>query len=107
MTRDLDLVLIPWTEDADDIDRLVDDIRLFVEGMYVTNLRKKADRKRGVEGFTGLAHYAVTEKPHGRRAIAIYIGASGYYLDISIMPIQPKLLDTAPPKDGSAKEGGR
>jgi hypothetical protein len=86
MTRDLDLVLIPWTEDAEPIDKLVDDIRLFVEGTYVSNARKKADKKRGVSGFTGLEYYAVTNKPHGRKSITINIGFSDYYLDISIMP---------------------
>ena len=86
MIRDLDLVLIQWTDDAEDINILIDDIRKFVEGMYVTKLRERQDKKRGVSSLTGLAHYFVEDKPHGRKGISIYIGASGYYLDISIMP---------------------
>ena len=86
MQRDLDLVLIPWVKDADHIDVVIDDIRKFVEGSYQLNLKKKANAKRGYETKQGLEHYAVEEKPHGRKAISIYIGASGLYLDISIMP---------------------
>ncbi len=86
LTRDLDLILIPWTADAEHEDRVIDAVRLFVEGQYITNLRKKNNKKYGSSQKDGLAHYAVEQKPHGRRAISIYIGASGYYLDISIMP---------------------
>jgi len=86
LTRDLDIVIIPWTEDAEHEDKVVDAIRLFVEGAYITRLRKKQNERSGVKTRTGLDHYSVTEKPHGRRAISIYLGPSGYYLDISIMP---------------------
>lgn len=45
----------------------------------------------GASSKDGIAHFAVEEKPHGRRAISLYIGVSGYYLDISIMPRYAKL----------------
>jgi hypothetical protein len=86
MVRDLDLVLIPWVEDADHIDKVIDDIRTFVEGKYNVNARKRAEKKRGVNGFKGLAQYSVEEKPHGRKAITIWVGYGKYHLDISIMP---------------------
>lgn len=91
--RDLDLVLIPWTEDADSVDHVVEDIRLFVEGTYTDKARKRAEKKRlgdATRPKYGLAHFYATEKPHGRKVISIYIGYSAYYLDISIMPTQPK-----------------
>lgn len=86
MVRDLDLVLIPWTEDAEQEDKVIDAIRLFIDGTYVTNARNKNNAKMGASTKNGLAHFHVTDKPHGRRAINIYIGTTGYYLDISIMP---------------------
>lgn len=86
MIRDLDLVLIPWTEDAEDENKVVDAIRLFVDGQHVTDTRKKHLKKMGSSQKDGLSHFAITEKPHGRRAISINIGVSNYYLDISIMP---------------------
>ena len=86
MARDLDLVLIPWTDDAEHEDKVIDAVRIFVEGKYVVNSRKRNEKKMGSSSKDGLAHFYVEEKPHGRRAISIYIGVSGYYLDISIMP---------------------
>jgi dissimilatory sulfite reductase (desulfoviridin) alpha/beta subunit len=89
--RDIDLVLIPWVDDADHEDTVVEDIRLFIEGSYNDRARKRAEKKRLGDAFKprhGLAHFAVETKPHGRRAISIYIGYSAFYLDISIMPRQ-------------------
>lgn len=86
MIRDLDLVLIPWTEDADHEDKVIDAIRIFVDGQHVTKVRKKNLEEMNSSQKDGLEHFAITQKPHGRRAISIHIGVSNYYLDISIMP---------------------
>ena len=86
MTRDLDLILIPWVDDADDVDLVIDDFRKFVEGQMTVKARERAEKKRGATPRTGLDHYVVEEKPHGRKAITIRIGFSNYELDISIMP---------------------
>jgi len=89
LARDLDIVLIPWTEDAEHEDKVIDAIRLFVEGKYISASRKRTDSKMGTVSKDGIEHYAIEEKPHGRRSISIYIGVSGYYLDISIIPRKP------------------
>lgn len=86
MLRDLDLILIPWTDDAEHEDKVIDAIREFVEGKYTIAAKKRTEKKYGSMTKDGIDHYAVEQKPHGRRAISIYIGVSGYYLDISIMP---------------------
>jgi len=71
MARDLDLVAIPWVEDADDPDRLID---AFVR--YVAN---KSD--------VHISQPRSVSKPHGRMSYVIPIGFGGnYYLDISVMP---------------------
>lgn len=75
MARDLDIVLIPWTEDAEPEEIVLNAFEKFVKG---TSYYKQS-KKHG-----GKLH--ATEKPHGRIAYSIYIGTGGQYLDISIMP---------------------
>lgn len=70
MARDLDLVAIPWTEDADAPEKLIAAFVRFVAG--------KASVK-----VAASKPYA---KPHGRVAYTLPIGFDGHYLDISIMP---------------------
>lgn len=86
MARDLDLILIPWVEDADSLDVVIDDIRVFVEGKANVRARERMNKKRGAKTFTGLGYYSVEKKPHGRIAITVRIGWSNYELDISIIP---------------------
>ena len=86
MMRDMDVVLIPWTDDAEHEDKVVDAIRLFVEGKYIVSKRKRNENKMKSLSKDGMAHFQITEKPHGRRAITLFIGVSSYYLDISIIP---------------------
>lgn len=72
MARDLDLVAIPWVEDADDPELLLEDFR-----RYIAPQGSKVDLKL----------LPPSKKPHGRLAYTIPIGfANTYYLDISIMP---------------------
>ena len=76
MASDLDIVLVPWVEDAAPANDVVEAIRLFVGG------RK---RKCDVQPF---------EKPLGRLSWTFYFtenGVNGYgttepYLDISVTP---------------------
>lgn len=75
MSRDLDIVAIPWTDDADSPEKL---LRAFCK--FVVS---KADVKLN-------PHRPPTQKPHGRLAYVIPIGHDGHYLDISIMPRKEK-----------------
>lgn len=70
MGRDLDIVAIPWTDDADSPDVLLTAVCKFIVG------QAKVDIKPGPP----------TQKAHGRLAYAIPIGFYGQYLDISILP---------------------
>ena len=72
MTRDLDLIAIPWTEDAEPPEKLLKAFVNFVKS------KSKVDVKLYMPG--------VTKKPHGRIAYSIPIGHDGHYLDVSIMP---------------------
>jgi hypothetical protein len=71
MARDLDIVAIPWTEDASDPDKLIAAIKRFIVDKANVKLKGKE---------------VPTQKPHGRQAYAIPIGYEGHYLDLSIMP---------------------
>jgi hypothetical protein len=76
MATDLDIVLVPWTDEAGDAADVVEAIRLLVGGK-----KKKHD-------------VLPQEKPHGRLAWSYYLteegansyGAVGPYLDISVTP---------------------
>jgi hypothetical protein len=72
MSRDLDVIAVPWTDDADKPEKLVKAFRRFII--------EKAK-----------VHYGVPQpiqKPHGRNAYVFHIGHEGHYLDVSIMPLK-------------------
>lgn len=70
MGRDLDLIAIPWTEDAESEEKLVNAFERWMGKNKGVNV--KATHR--------------TEKPHGRVAYTLPFGHTTYYLDISIMP---------------------
>ena len=75
VARDIDLVAVPWTDDAASAEDLVsavhDAVRSKLDGAgYIP-----PDDTRGAK------------KPHGRRAWTIILG-SGVYIDLSVMPRQ-------------------
>lgn len=75
MQRDLDLVLLPWTDDAEPETKVLEAVEKFIKGGPYY--------KKSTKNSIGLH---ATEKPHGRKAYIIYIGHSNYYLDISVFP---------------------
>lgn len=74
LSRDIDLVAVPWVESADTAEVLV------------------ARLCGVVSGVTGraLASKMWADKPHGRRAVIIIHGGHECEIDLSIMPILPK-----------------
>lgn len=81
MARDLDIVAIPWTEDAVSAERLIMHLVAAVDG----RLRNGATRKE--DGTWEPAHASSpTVKPHGRLAWTVHVGHDGLYVDVSVMP---------------------
>ena len=76
MTRDLDLIAVPWTEDADPPEKLLKAIRLFITKGASDKILYKMPLPQA--------------RPHGRMGYAFPIGHDGHYLDISIMPRRTK-----------------
>jgi hypothetical protein len=71
MARDLNLIAIPWTDDAEAPEKLLAAFCEFVIKKASVRLDPDRPGKR---------------MPHGRVAYVIPIGYDGHYIDISIMP---------------------
>lgn len=83
MTRDMDVVAIPWTEEASSAEHLAYLLESAVDG----NLRptREVQEKMGVL----LLQMGVwADKPHGRRAISIHFDKQERveYIDLCFMP---------------------
>jgi hypothetical protein len=71
MARDLDLIAIPWTDDAAEPEKLLAAFCKFIANKADVKLEPDMPGKR---------------MPHGRIAYVIPIGHDGHYIDLSIMP---------------------
>jgi hypothetical protein len=80
LARDIDLIAVPWTEQAGDPLQMLRDLKGAVMGIFG---RARLDPKEDD---------AWTEKPHGRLARSIHVYCEGhfFYFDISVMPRVPK-----------------
>jgi len=78
MHRDLDLIAVPWTEDAKSAEELVEAIRSAVDGKIDTLAHdpNASDQLRSNPSL----------KPHGRKAWSIYFSGRMFYIDLSVMP---------------------
>ena len=77
--RDLDLIAVPWVEDAAPPESLVEAIRAAVGGVIIT------DPTAPPEDYT---RRNPERKPHGRLAWSIHaaVGVRHGYIDLSVMP---------------------
>lgn len=90
LVNDLDLVAIPWTEDAIGGDQLKDYLMDHVYACdYSDSLRRFGIPEKEVEQHLSQKEYskldAAEMKPHGRRAWNLYLDA-GLKIDLSVMP---------------------
>lgn len=76
LTKDLDVLAVPWVEEACDPYELAHAICEEAGGL----IEKRDDNGRNPH-----------VKPHGRLAWTIQLGAEGGYIDLSVMPRQPKV----------------
>jgi len=77
LARDMDLIAVPWIEDAVPADQLVEALCVRA-GARMPESRQDAERG----DFTGINPQP---KPHGRLAWSIQFGG-GPYIDLSVMP---------------------
>lgn len=74
MSRDLDLIAVPWVETASDPKTLVDAVCSLTTGFLAT----------GGDGET-----KCEKMPHGRVAYTICFHGARHFIDLSIMPLRP------------------
>jgi hypothetical protein len=80
MSRDLDLIAVPWVEDASEPDELIEELAKLTDGKVQT----KGDSKE----------WNVGNKPHGRAAYTIVYNGAWHFLDISVLPKVNPLRDS-------------
>jgi hypothetical protein len=73
MHTDLDLIAVPWIEEASEAEELVEAIRACIGGMF--------------SGGAETAKQALVDKPHGRRSCSIL--PSEQFLGVPPLPFKP------------------
>lgn len=88
MNRDLDLMAMPWVENAASEAVLVNALREAVDGFIVADgtLGGRWDPVDKI--FKDAVVRNPEPKPHGRSAWNIHF-TGGFYIDLSIMPLRP------------------
>lgn len=83
LARDMDLIAVPWVDDAQPAEVLVAAIKAHLGALH---LREKiiADACLPEDTKTGYENHDPTRKPHLRRAWSFYLGHA--YIDLSVMP---------------------
>lgn len=87
MARDLDIVAVPWTEEAVSAERLVMHLMAAVDGHLVNGSRKKAIDGKPEGEWERVPAAEPIAKPHGRLGWSFHLGHQGMYVDISVMPL--------------------
>jgi hypothetical protein len=85
MARDLDLIAVPWMDNAATTEVLVEAVMKAVGGQF-------APHDMGFDRNP-------CHKPHGRRAWSIYFSGMMFYIDLSVMPLITNAHKSAPLED--------
>lgn len=87
MARDLDLIAVPWVDNAAPAEVLVQAVMQAVGGQF-------APRDLGFDRNP-------CHRPHGRLAWSIYFSGLMFYIDLSIMPLTTSAHEGLPGIEGS------
>ncbi len=88
VNRDLDLMAMPWTEEAVSAEELAEALRSAVDGRIVPD--GTPGGKWDGEKFVTAVIRMPELKPHGRLAWNIHFCGHNFYIDLSVMPRQEK-----------------
>jgi hypothetical protein len=86
MVRDLDLIAVPWVDDAKSPEELAEALRAAVDGKIDTLAHVGWDGPDSEDPHKSIRENP-TQKPHGRRAWSIYFSGRAFYIDLSVMPL--------------------
>jgi len=81
--RDIDLIAVPWTEQAIDAHELAEVLRVEAERVTGKPAFWLNEPNADPNDFT---RRNPQPKPHGRLGWSIHMGGTGTYLDVSVMP---------------------
>ncbi len=90
MQRDLDLIAVPWVEDAQPVEELVAMIAKAVSGFVIGDVSSAGKLE------------LPTQQPHGRRSWNICWGGNAF-IDLSVMPLSPTSPADSQPEQGDVK----
>jgi hypothetical protein len=93
MNRDLDLIAVPWVDDAQPADVLVEAIRAAVDGYMIADGTAAGRWDPEKSAFVPAVVRTPSHKPHGRLAWSIHFSGSAFYIDLSVMPRQAAASD--------------
>ena len=87
MARDLDLIAVPWVDNASSAEVLVEAVMKAVDGRF-------APEDLGFERNPA-------PRPHGRKSWSIYFAGLMFYIDLAVMPVAARHAnDVLPAKEG-------
>lgn len=89
LVTDMDLVAVPWTDDAVSAEDLVAAIKRYLGAVSFTDVLASAglSEKQIADHLDALGGRCPTPKPHGRKAWNLYLStACGAKVDLSVMP---------------------
>jgi hypothetical protein len=86
LARDLDIVAIPWTEEAVSAERLIMHLMAEVNGSLRNGGSYVGKDENGKDVWKAAPGSVPSEKPHGRLAWSVHIGRESLYIDVSVMP---------------------
>jgi hypothetical protein len=92
MARDLDLIAVPWTDEAVSAERLIMHLLAAVDGKLVNGSRRKEVVGKPEPEWERVPASEPTVKPHGRLAWTIHVGYQGMYIDVSVTPRLEKAI---------------
>lgn len=85
LNRDLDLMAMPWVEDAKSAEELVQSIAECVGGYIIADGTPAGRWDEAEQKFVPAVIDNPSKKPHGRLAWNIHLGG-GPFIDLSVMP---------------------
>lgn len=88
LSRDLDLIAVPWTDTAVDVSALIESLRECCGGYILADGTPAARFDPESKAWIEKPIKSPEAKPHGRLAWSINLGG-GAYIDLSVMPKVP------------------
>ncbi len=101
LSRDVDLLAVPWTDTAADPAVVVEAIRKAVGGWLVVAEPNRREGYYMMDDAEGADKRSPVERPHGRTGWRIFGALKHSYIDLSVMPPLRAAAGARPPEGGA------